>query len=329
MRRGFTACLLATLVVSCGEDKSPTSPASSSGSGAVDWTLSGTIVSNGDARPVAGAAIRVTGGPTVTTNSSGQFSFGGSGTQLAGVRINVSATGYVERGTSVQTGATRGGIVIDMIRDSAPFSSTFYLELVRASLDGGPFTTRRWQEDPSFYVQTIDENGAPVAQWMIDAAVSVIPDIVLDATANHYRAVQTEVGPNISAPSAGQILIKFPAAAFGAAGRASGIGINPCTVQIWQGDVPGAVPQVIAHEISHCLGLGHITVTGLPPTAAGLMGKFGPGSWKLARLTDAEKFHTAILYSRPIGNAHPDIDPNSWLFSTTGQTMSWPHGWIQ
>ncbi len=59
------------------------------------------------------------------------------------------------------------------------------------------------------------------------------------------------------------------------------------------------------------------------------MGKFGPGSWKLARLTDAEKFHAAILYSRPIGNAQPDVDPNSWLFLTAGQTMSGPYRWIQ
>jgi hypothetical protein len=329
MRRGFTACLFAMLIASCGGDKSPTSPASSSSSGAVDWTLSGTIVSNSGGLPVPGATIRVTGGPTVTTNSSGQFSFGGAGTLAAGVRITISATGYIERGTSVQTGATRGGIVIDLIRDAAPFSLTFYQELARSSLDGGPFTTRRWQQDPSFYVQTIDENGAPVPQWMVDAAVLVIPDIVPDATANHYRAVQTEIGPSTSSPSPGQILVKFPAAAFGAAGRASGIGVNPCTVQIWQGDVPGAVPQVIGHEISHCLGLGHITVTGVPPNAEGLMGKFGPGSWKLARLTDAEKFHAAILYSRPVGNAHPDIDPNAWLFSTAGDAMTGRSGWIR
>jgi hypothetical protein len=45
------------------------------------------------------------------------------------------------------------------------------------------------------------------------------------------------------------------------------------------------------------------------------MGKAGPGSWTLPRLTDIEKFHAAILYSRPVGNTQPDVDPASWLFS--------------
>ena len=227
----------------------------------------------------------------------------------------MSAQGYLKRDTSIQTGTTRSGVVIDLIEDASPFSLSFYRQLVRGSLDGGIRTTRRWHQDPSIYIQTIDENGAEVPRFFVDTAVSVIPNIVADVTGGRYRADRIDTGTSTDPPSLGTILIRFPAAYFGSAGVASGVGVNPCTVRVWQGDVPSAVPMVIAHEVAHCLGLFHITVTGLPPTTQGLMGQFGWGSLPGPRLTDTEKFHAAILYSRPDGNADVDIDPNSWLFT--------------
>ena len=311
------AAAASLLALGCGEkktDTAPTTPAPVSG-GAVDWTISGTLVANPDAQPIGGASITVTGGSPVTSNAAGQFSISGAGTQPVGLRVSISASGYLRRDTSIQAGSSRNGLVIDLIRDSAPFSLPFYREIARSSLDGALRTTRRWHQDPSFYIQTIDENGTDVPQFFIDSATSVITDIVTDVTAGRYRADRIETGISTAQPAPGTIRIWFPAASIGAAGIASGIGVNPCTVRVWQGDVPSAVTRVIAHEIGHCLGLGHITVTGLPPTPEGLMGKFGYGSWKLPRLTDAEKFHAAILYSRPDGNADLDIDPTSWLFS--------------
>jgi hypothetical protein len=311
--RPLTAAIAALLASGCG-GKNTDTPSTPSG-GAVDWTVSGTVVSNPAGLPVAGAAISVIGGTAVLANASGLFSISGSGTQAIGVRISISAPGYLKRDTSIQAGANRSGLVIDLIQDAPPFSLSFYRELVRGSIDGGIRTTRRWHQDPSFYIQTIDENGADVQKFFVDSAISVIPDIVADATAGRFRAARIETGASTDPPSFGTIVIRFPAASFGGAGVASGIGVNPCAVRVWQGDVPSAVTKVIAHEIGHCLGLSHITVTGLPPTPQGLMGKFGYGSLPGPRLTDAEKFHAAILYSRPDGNADLDIDPNSWLFT--------------
>jgi hypothetical protein len=57
------------------------------------------------------------------------------------------------------------------------------------------------------------------------------------------------------------------------------------------------------------------------------MGKFGYGSWTLPRLTDTEKFHAAILYSRPDGNADLDIDPTSWLFTVISVAARSRHRW--
>jgi hypothetical protein len=281
----------------------------------VDWTVSGTLVSNPDGQPIASATLSVSGASPVVSNASGQFSISGAGTQPVVVTVSISATGYLKRGTLILGGSTRSGIVIDLIRDSAPFSLSFYREIARGSLDGALRPTRRWHENPSFYIQTVDENGADVSKFLVDSALSVINDIVADATAGQYRAGGIETGTSTAVAGPGTIRIWFPNGSIGAAGIASGVGANPCTVRVWQGDVPSAVTQVIAHEIGHCLGLNHITVTGLPPTPQGLMGKNGPGSLKIPRLTDIEKFHAAILYSRPDGNVDLDIDPSSWLFS--------------
>ena len=302
------------LVPGCGDAKTDSAPTPVSG-GTSDWTVSGAVVSNPAGLPVPGATISVTGGNPVLANSAGQFSISGSGTQATAVRITVSAPGYVKRDTSIQAGVNRSGLVIDIIRDTPPFSLPFYRELVRGSLDGGIRTTRRWHQDPSFYIQTVDENGAEVPKFFVDSAISVIPDIVSDVTAGRFRSARIDTGSSTDPPSPGTIAITFPAASFGGAGRASGVGVNPCTVRVWQGDVPSAVTKVIAHEIAHCLGLFHITVTGLPPTPQGLMGQFGWGTLSTPRLTETEKFHAAILYSRPDGNADVDIDPNSWLFT--------------
>src|SRR5436190_2067767 len=143
----------------CGDKKTETTPTpqTPASGGAIDWTISGTLVANPDAQPIGGASITVTGGAPVTSNPAGQFSISGAGRQPVGVRVSISATGYVRRDTSIQAGANRSGLVSDLIRDAAPFSLTFYRELARGSLDGAMRTTRRWHQDPSFYIQTIDE----------------------------------------------------------------------------------------------------------------------------------------------------------------------------
>jgi hypothetical protein len=182
------AAAASLLALGCGEkktDTAPTTPAPVSG-GAVDWTISGTLVANPDAQPIGGASITVTGGSPVTSNC-GRAVLDQRRRHPAGrrrdqhLRLGISPARHLDSG-----GANRSGLVIDLIRDSAPFSLSFYRELVRGSLDGAVRTTRRWHQDPSFYIQTIDENGAEVPQFFIDSATSLIADIV---SRRHCRQV--------------------------------------------------------------------------------------------------------------------------------------------
>lgn len=318
---GASVAIAAMLLSGACADKSPSSPTPSPtpAPGPIDWTVTGRVVTTLTREAVPGAQIQITGGATFTATAAGEFAVTGSGTAAVDTQVFVSAPGYVTRRTYIKAGSNRSGVEIDIIRDAAPFQLTMYRELVRQTLDGNgtPALTRRWQQDPAFYIVTVDETGATIPQSFIDQTIAVIPDIVADATGGRFHVASIETGTSTAAPVGGTIKMTFPSEYIGAAGKASGTGVSPCTVQVWQGDVPSGVPQVIAHEISHCLGLSHITVTGLPPTPQGLMGKFGPGSWKLPRLTDAEKHHAAILYSRPLGNGDTDVDPTFFFFSRT------------
>src|SRR6188768_90450 len=111
---------LSAISAGCGDQKpspSPTAPTTVA-PGPVDWTVSGTLVSNPDGQPIALATINVSGGSPVSSNASGQFSIGGAGTQPVVVTVVISATGYLTRGTLILGGSNRTGIVIDLIRDS-------------------------------------------------------------------------------------------------------------------------------------------------------------------------------------------------------------------
>jgi hypothetical protein len=104
----------------------------------------------------------------IRTDSAGRFSVTGTGNQTT-MSVFISAPRYVGRVATLQTGSNRDGVVIDLIANQPPFSMSFYNDLVRGVLDfGAPSPTRRWQQDPSFYVTTVDEFGAPVAQSLVD-----------------------------------------------------------------------------------------------------------------------------------------------------------------
>jgi hypothetical protein len=66
--------------------------------------------------------------------------------------------------------------------------------------------------------------------------------------------------------------------------------------------IPGAI---VLHEVGHALGFFHV------PDDRSVMYPFVPGSCPPGELSPAERYHAAIAYSRPRGNAEPDKDPPS------------------
>src|SRR5688572_1505859 len=168
MRLSPVVGLAMVLAIACSSG--PTAPKASPTAVPGTLTLSGSIVSNQDRVPIAGATFEAsqTAVPVpVTTDAAGQFAAGGLAKGMGLVAVN--ATGYLTHRTKGNLTDSRTGFVLDLIPNSPPFDLEFYRELARGKFDGPMAETRPWTMNPSFYFQTVSaDTGVPVRAAILD-----------------------------------------------------------------------------------------------------------------------------------------------------------------
>jgi hypothetical protein len=206
---------------------------------------------------------------------------------------------------------TRNGVDIDLIRDAPPFSRDFYNQLVRDTCDndpGAPFPIFRWTSAPSFYVQTVDQNGKAIEPEVLSVTVDALQRAVPAWTAGHYAAVTIESGSAPRAEAPGWINVVFRRDPSSKRCGESRVGANPGLITLWDDrcscgsvKVPGSVT---IHEVGHALGFWHVS------DKNSVMYPTDSGQCRTGILSADENYHAAIAYSRPPGNSDPDIDPN-------------------
>jgi len=287
-----------------------TSPAAPTTS---DWSVSGRVTTQAGV-PIAGAVVSPPGLPTLLTSAAGGYTVAGLGSPAQDpYPLEITANNYLRRRVWVrwQPGA-RIGVDVDLISISSPFSLKFYRELARDAQEtpGALKPLELWPGgNPNVYVRTVDQNGDAIAQEVLDGVYDTIPGAVSGWTNGKLSVATLEHGPAARQRQDGWIIVTFVRQQSGGdiCGQ-SYIGELAGMIQFVDGACTcgsNSVPrQVVAHEVGHAMGFFHVSDPGsmMYPQASGNCANVTPSA--------AERFHSAIAWSRVPGNTDPDLDPS-------------------
>ena len=320
MQRTFLAAAVSFGLVACGGGSSspaaPTPPTPATPSNT--WSIAGQIIDTVGRRGIGGAQVAPSWDlAAVTSAADGSYTLGAvANPPTTPYRLGVAAPGHVSREVWVQwERGARGGVTLDLIQEAAPFSMAYYRQIVRGTYDqpGAPYPVLRWMEPPRFYLKTVDQNGRPIEPEVVAVVLDAIRRAVPAFTGGTMTAAAVESGVEPRPETAGWInidIIRDPNER-GTCGRAF-VGRNPGSITFindvcscGSNKIPGAL---VFHEVGHALGFFHVD------DRNAVMYPFIPGNCPSGQLTANESYHAAIAYSRPRGNADPDIDPAAGAF---------------
>lgn len=304
---------------SSGPPSTPTTPSPPTSTPSNTWSIAGQVIDTVGRQGIGGAQVAPTWDlAAATAASDGSYSLGAvTNPPTTPYRLGVSAAGYVTRELWVQwQRGPRTGVTLDLIRDSPPFSMTFYRQLVRDDYDepGDLAPVLRWMEPPRFYLRTVDQNGRAIEPEVLAVVREALGRAVPAFTGGRFSAT-IESGTETRPETTGWInvdIVRNPnerrTCGTSFVGRNPGlITLNNDVCSCGSNKVPGAL---VVHEVGHALGFFHVG------DRNSVMFPFLPGNCPSGQLSAAESYHSAIAYSRPRGNADPDVDPPAPAFVT-------------
>jgi len=299
---------------SCGggssSNGSPTDPSPTPTSNA--WSVSGSVVDTAAHKGVSNASVKPSWNmAAVSTDANGGYSFSASGNPPPSPnKVTLSASGFVSREQWITIQSQRSDITLDLIRNSAPFSMDFYRQLARGAFDeqDGPYPLQRWEQQPKFYLQTVDQIGRAVPADVLNTIRDAVTRAVPAWTGGQYTAVLEsgkEGRPGM--PGWINITVQNSPGERVTCGQ-SYVGADPGDIQLIMNPVCscGAIKvpgQVVVHEVGHALGFFHVG------DKSSVMYPEAPGNCPVGELSASESYHSAIAYQRPRGNIDPDNDP--------------------
>jgi hypothetical protein len=321
------AILVAFILTGCGGGHSP-APAPSPTPNQTPpptelWSISGRVTAYGGNTGVSGAHVTADGGATpADTDADGRFKLSYKlAPTTPDIKITIAANGFMVKEFYVRYRAgARSGLDANLIRLAAPFSLDFYQQLVRGSYEfpaEAPELVWRLEDSPSVYVRTIDQKGRAIEPEVLTLVQSTLRRAVRDWSNGALSIVTLETGKETRPRTDGWIMVNIThdyksdfcgQAYIGATDGEITLVDDLCSCGSIK--IPAAV---VSHEIGHALGFFHVT------DRKSVMFPSDSGSCAAGILSDAEKYHAAVAYSRPRWNADPDSDDVATEFARGGR----------
>lgn len=283
---------LTLLLVGCGSSSPsrPTPlPAPTPAPAPARFTFAGRVTITQSGAPVPGAMIAFDTVAPVQADSAGNFSVDATSPTLHAV---ISAPGYLTRDTRLGSGHP---LTVDLISAVTPFSTIFYGQLARNTLEASaPDILRVLPASPSIYIQTAGISSADV-NTIAQTARAIIPAM----TGGRLSVLSVETGDALRPLAPGWIVVEIGGTILSGdlCGQAE---IGASLGHVWLRPTATCLdPGVIRHEFGHALGFFHIDV----PSAL-MNAKYAGGK----DVSDAERYHAGVAYHRSAGNRDPDSD---------------------
>lgn len=317
MRFSVMFCLIA--LAGCGGSPGPTSPSPISTVPEVPSPgpdpvhppsmISGRLVATNGGQPLVGIGVAVAGLATTTTDGGGQFTVATDTHESASVEF--SGPGIVPRRLSLATGAHV--VSLDAIQLGGDFSLDFYRQLVRNQLDSPAWLqpVRRWTTNPNIYLRTVFGDNQPLDASSLAAVEATIRSAVPAWTGGRLEVARFERGTGTREDEADWITVVWNGDLGNYLCGQASVGAMPGRIELHprnegcrcSGD-PGQVSQwVVIHELGHALGYWH--------TDSRDDAMYNAFNSCHVGLSERERLHGGIAYSRPYGNLDPDSDPVS------------------
>jgi hypothetical protein len=296
--RPFVLAVPAVLLAACA---SPTNPTPNAPPPPATTTMTGTVTATNGGTPLAGVAVDVAG-VTTTTDGSGRYT----------ATVPASAALRPWRVTGLHV-LTRSGYLVssataadfDAVRtDDGQFDVGFYQQFARDGFQ----PIQRWTQAPRFYLRTVDQAGRAVDARLLDATQQAIASTVSVWTAGRFGVDAIERGEGTRQGAFGWTTITWdpdtsdPSCGESPVGDMTGKTMNFYyrTANCQCAGTPFNL-NIVRHELGHMLGYYHVS------DAQDLM--FPRQSCPEKAPSARERYHAAIVYSRPNGNTDPDADP--------------------